>query len=75
MIVVAQTLLYLLALAGVVAGALGAFFFAGGAMNRARPAALRLRRWLLAALCVCGIVAAAALGFLGMPALLYLGSR
>ncbi len=74
MIFIAQTLLYLLALAGVVAGTLGAIFYAGGAMNRARPAELRRRRWILAALCACGIVASAALGFVAIPALLYFAS-
>jgi hypothetical protein len=74
MLFIAQTLLYLLALAGVVAGSLGAIYFAGGAMNKARPLELRRRRWLLAALCACGIVASAALGFVAIPALLYLAS-
>lgn len=74
MLFIAQTLLYLLALAGVVAGSLGAIYFAGGAMNKARPVELRRRRWVLAALCACGIVASAALGFVAIPALLYLAS-
>lgn len=74
MVILAQTLLYFLAVAGVVAGSLGAIFFLGGAMNRARPAAMRQRRALLAALCVCGIVASAALGFVGVPLILYLAS-
>jgi hypothetical protein len=69
---IAQTLLYMLAVAGVVAGSLGAIFFLGGALNQARPVEMRRRRALLAALCVCGIVASAALGFVGIPALLYL---
>ena len=75
MILLAQTLLYLLAVGGVVAGTLGAINFVGGAMNPARPAELRRRRWLYAALCACGIVASAALGFLGIPALLYAAAR
>lgn len=75
MIFIGQTALYLLALAGVVAGSLGALYFAGGAMNRARALEVRRRRWILAALCVCGIVASAALGFVGIPALLYLASQ
>jgi len=70
-----QFLLYALALAGVVAGSLGAIYFAGGAMNPARPAELRRRRGILAALCVGGIVASAAAGFVGIPALLYLASQ
>ncbi len=74
MLFIAQTLLYLLALAGVVAGSLGAIYFAGGAMNKARPLELRRRRWVLAALSACGIVASAALGFVAIPALLYLAS-
>ncbi len=71
MIFIAQTILFLAALAGVVAGALGAIFYGAGALNRARPADMRRRRWALAALCLCGIVASAALGFVGVPAILY----
>lgn len=65
----------MLAVAGIVAGTLGLIFFAGGAMNKARAAEMRRRRALLAALCACGIVASAALGFVGIPAILYLASR
>lgn len=75
MIVIAQTLLYMLAVGGIVAGSLGLIFFAGGAMNKARPPEMRRRRWLLAALCGCGIVASAALGFVAIPAILYLASQ
>jgi hypothetical protein len=75
MILLAQTLIYALALAGIVAGSLGFIFYAGGAMNMARPAAMRRRRWLLAALCVCGIVASAAAGFVAIPAILYLAQQ
>lgn len=73
MIVIAQTLLYMLAVAGIVAGSLGFIFFAGGAMNNARPPDMRRRRWALAALCVCAIVASAALGFFGMAILYFAG--
>lgn len=65
----------MLAVGGIVAGSLGAIFFLGGAMNRARPADMRRRRAALAALCVCGIVASAALGFVGVPAILYLAQQ
>jgi hypothetical protein len=75
MILLAQTLLYMLAVAGIVAGTLGLIFFAGGAMNKARAPAMRRRRALLAALCACGIVASAALGFVGIPAILYLAQQ
>lgn len=75
MTVIAQTVLYILAVGGIVAGSLGLIFFAGGAMNRARPPDMRRRRWLLAALCGCGIVASAALGFVAIPAILYLASQ
>jgi hypothetical protein len=75
MTVIAQTLLYMLAVGGIVAGSLGLIFFAGGAMNKARPPEMRRRRWLLAALCGCGIVASAALGFVAIPAILYLASQ
>lgn len=66
-----QLLLYLLAIAGVVAGSLGAIFFAGGALNRARPREYRVRRGIYAVLCVCGIVASATLGFVGLAAIVY----
>jgi hypothetical protein len=75
LIVIAQTLLYMLAVGGIIAGSLGAIFFLGGAMNQARPADMRRRRAALAALCVCGIVASAALGFVGVPAILYLAQQ
>lgn len=75
MIFIAQTLLFMLAVGGVVAGSLGAIFFLGGAMNRARPPEMRRRRAVFAALCVCGIVASAALGFVGVPAILYLAQQ
>lgn len=75
MLYLAQTLIFLLALAGVVAGSLGAIYFAGGALNRAHAQDLRRRRAILAALCVCGIVASAALGFVAIPALMYFASR
>ncbi len=75
MLLIAQMILYLAALAGIVAGALGVIFFAGGALNRARPRSFRTKRALYAALCLCGIVASAALGFVGLPAILYFASR
>ena len=70
-----QTMLYMAAVGGIVAGTLAMIFFAGGAMNQARPAAMRMRRWGMAALCLCGIVASAALGFVGVPAILYLAQQ
>lgn len=75
MIFFAQTALYILAVAGIVVGTLGFINFAGGAMNKARPAELRRKRWILAALSLCGIVASAAVGFLAIPALLYLTAQ
>ena len=71
MAMILQFALYIAAVAGVVAGTLGALFFAGGALNFARPRAMRVRRGLLALLCLCAIVAAATLGFVGVPAILY----
>lgn len=70
-----QLLLYLLAIAGVVAGSLGAIFFAGGALNRARPREYRVRRGIYAVLCVCGIVASATLGFVGLAAIVYFAQQ
>lgn len=75
MIFIAQTILYMAAVAGVVIGTLGFIFFLGGAMNKARPPEMRRRRALLAALFGCGIVASAAIGFVGIPAILYLAQR
>lgn len=75
MLFIAQTILYMAAVAGIVAGSLGVIFFAGGAMNCARPPDMRRRRWLLAALCLCGIVASAVAGFVGIPTILYLAQQ
>lgn len=75
MVLVLQTILYIAAVAGIVAGSLGVIFFAGGAMNQARPPEMRRRRWLMAALCACAIVASAILGFVGIPAILYLAQQ
>jgi hypothetical protein len=75
MVLLLQVTLYMLAVAGIVVGSLGLIFFAGGAMNQARPLDMRRRRALLAALCGCGIVASAALGFVGIPAILYLAQQ
>lgn len=75
MILFAQAFIFLLAFAGVVAGSLGMIFFAGGAMNRARPDAVRLKNAGIALLCLCGIVASAAAGFVGVPALLYFAAQ
>jgi len=70
-ILLAQTALYLLALAGIIACSFGLILFLGGALNRARPSAVRLRRAGLALLCLCGIVASAAAGFVGLPMIMY----
>ncbi len=75
MIFLAQTALFMLAVAGIVTGTLGLIFFAGGAMNKARSIEMRRRRAFLAALCACGIVASAALGFVAIPAILYLAQQ
>jgi hypothetical protein len=71
----AQLAVYLAALAGIVLGAIGMLFFAGGALNQARPPAFRLRRGICAALCVCAIVASASLGFVGIGAIMYLAQQ
>ncbi len=75
MILLAQTLIFLAALAGIVGGAMGGLYFAGGALNRARPSKFRLRRAIYAALCLCGIVASAALGFAGIAAMMYFAAQ
>ncbi len=75
MVFLAQTLLFMLAVGGIVSCTLAFIFFAGGAMNKARRADMRRRRWVLAALSLCGIVASAALGFVGIPTILYLAQQ
>ncbi len=72
MSLLAQLVIYLLALSGVVLGALGVLFFTGGALNRARSRAYRIRRAVLAAASLCGIFASAALGFVGIAWVMYL---
>lgn len=72
MLFLLQVALYIAALAGIVAGAFAALFFAGGAMNRARPREFRIRRAIYAGLCLCGVFASAALGFVGVAAIMYL---
>jgi hypothetical protein len=47
-IFLAQTALFMASVGGIIVGTLSLIFFAGGAMNRARPADMRRRRasWL-----------------------------
>jgi hypothetical protein len=71
----AQLVVYLAALAGIVLGAIGMLFFAGGALNRARPRAFRIRRGIYAALSMCAIVASSALGFVGIAAIMYFAQQ
>jgi len=75
LILIVQTLVYLAAIAGVVAGSFGLLYFAGGAMNQARPREMRIRRGVYAALCLCGIVASAAGGFAGLAAIMYFAQQ
>jgi hypothetical protein len=75
MLFFAQSALFMLAVAGIVSGTLGLIFFAGGAMNKARSADMRRRRAFIAVLCGCGIVASATLGFVAIPAILYLAQQ
>jgi hypothetical protein len=75
MIFIAQSLILAATLCAVLAGSYGALLFAGRAMNRARPGAVRAKAGLMAGLCIGAIVAAGAAGFWGAGALLYLASR
>ena len=75
MILFAQLAIYLFAIAGIVCGAFGALFFAGGAFNQARSREFRIRRGVYAALCVCAIVASAALGFVAIPTIMYFAQQ
>jgi hypothetical protein len=71
MILLIEFLVFLIAIAGVICGALGAIFFAGGAFNRARPRAFRIRRLVYVVLCMCAIVASALGGFVGIASIMY----
>lgn len=75
MIFVLQTLIFLAALAGIAACSLAMIYFAGRAMNRAQAAEFRNRATVLAVLSVVGIVASAALGFVGVGAVMFFASR
>lgn len=75
MILLAQLAVYLLAIAGVLTGTFAMIYFAGGAMNRARPVEVRQRRGLYAVLSLGGIVASAALGFVGIGAIMYFAQQ
>ena len=75
MILFAQLAIYLLALTGIVLGSLGMLFFVGGALNRARPHEFRVQRAIYAGLCVCGIVASAVLGFVGIATIMYFAQQ
>lgn len=70
-VIIGQVLIFLAALAGIVAGSIMTLNFAAQAQNRVREAGARRRAWVLAGLCLCGIVASAAAGFVGMAALMY----
>ncbi|MGE0597135.1 MAG: hypothetical protein AB7P07_12285 [Hyphomonadaceae bacterium] len=70
-----QLMLYLAAVAGVIAGSLGFIFFLGGALNRARDPAHRRRRGLYAALCLLAVFVSAALGFVGVAWIMYLAQQ
>jgi hypothetical protein len=74
-VLLAELVVFLVAIAGIICGALGALFFAGGAFNQARPRDFRIRRGVYAALCVCAIVASAALGFVGIGTIMYLAQQ
>jgi hypothetical protein len=75
MILLLQLVVYLAALAGIVLGALGFIFFMGGALNRARTREIRVRRGIYAALSLCGIVASAAGGFVGIASIMYFAQQ
>jgi hypothetical protein len=75
MIVLAQIVIFIAALGGIIACTLACVFFAGGAMNRARTREYRTRQGVLAALSLCGLVASATAGFVAIPAIMYFAQR
>ena len=75
MLLLAQLIVYLLAIAGIVLCSVGVIFFAGGALNQARPREFRIRRGIYTALCLCGIVASAAAGFVGIATIMYFAQQ
>ncbi len=64
---------FLLAGLGILFCTIQGFRFLGMALNPRRPLAQRRMRAAMAALCLCGMFAAAAAGYLGIIALLYYG--
>lgn len=72
MILLLQAAVYFAAIAGIFISTIGLVHFGAGALNAGRPLAVRQRRGALALLCLCGIVASTAAGFLIIPALMYL---
>lgn len=75
MLFLGQVVIFLAALAGIAACSLGMIYFAGRAMNKARPLALRRRDGLIAGASLVGIVASAAAGFVGVALLLYVAAQ
>jgi|CXWL01.1.fsa_nt_gi cbb3-type cytochrome oxidase subunit 3 len=71
MIFLAQLVVFLAALAGIAGCSLAMIYFAGRATNRARARDFRVRQGVLAVACLCGIVASAGLGFVGVGAIMY----
>ncbi len=70
-VIIGQLVIFLAALAGIVFGSIMTLNFAAQAQNRVRDQAARRRAWALAGLSLCGIVASAGLGFVGLAALMY----
>jgi hypothetical protein len=73
--ILAQAAIYLLAVGGIALFTVLALRFAGPAFNANRAPASRALNGLIAAACVGGIVASAALGFGGLAAVLYIAQR
>lgn len=71
-ILLGQTAIFLLAVAGIVLFSILALRFGGPALNRTRTARSRAIYGLAAGACLAGIVASAACGFLGIAYLLYI---
>jgi hypothetical protein len=71
MIFLLQLLVFLAALAGIGLCSVGTLYFAGPTFSKARTPSQRRLSAALMVLCLCGIVASATAGFVGVGAVMY----
>lgn len=75
MLLLAITIVFLAACAGILFGSIYGLRLAGRALSPLRPQEERVIIGLAAALCFAGVVGSAAMGFSGISAIMYLAQR